>query len=187
MPRPRRGSEQAIDPRRAPIRWSTSWKAWSQRGTARCATHLNRPLFGKTGTTSGPTNVWFVGGTPDLIGGLYLGYDQPRPLGGYAQGATIAAPVFNQFAEVALEGPAQDAVPRRARASAWSGSIAARASGCTADARRQRHQGAVIWEAFKPESEPRRTGRIVRDPVAERGRTIVRSDSDFLAKAGGIY
>ena len=44
--------------------------------------------MGKTGTTSGPTDVWFVGGTPQMIGGLYIGYDSPRKLGGYAQGGT---------------------------------------------------------------------------------------------------
>ena len=69
-----------------------------QRGTATVLRDLNRPLFGKTGTTSGPTNVWFVGGTPDIVAGVYLGYDQPRPMGGYAQGGRIAAPIFKQLA-----------------------------------------------------------------------------------------
>ena len=53
-----------------------------QRGTAQTLRELNRPLLGKTGTTSGPTNVWFIGGSPDLIAGTYVGYDQPRPMGG---------------------------------------------------------------------------------------------------------
>jgi len=48
-------------------------------------------------------------------------------------------------------------------------------------------KASIIWEAFKPESEPRRSGRLVRDPVAEQGRIVVRSDSDFLRKSGGIY
>ncbi|HTI31920.1 MAG TPA: hypothetical protein VL405_07280, partial [Sphingomonas sp.] len=51
-----------------------------ERGTATVLRDLKRPLFGKTGTTSGPTNVWFVGGSPDLVGGLYLGYDVPRSI-----------------------------------------------------------------------------------------------------------
>ena len=42
-----------------------------QRGTATVLADLNRPLFGKTGTTNGPTNVWFVGGSPDLVAGVY--------------------------------------------------------------------------------------------------------------------
>ena len=68
-----------------------------QRGTATVLRDLNRPLFGKTGTTSGPTNVWFIGGNQEIVGGVYLGYDQPRSLGGYAKGGTIAAPIFKQL------------------------------------------------------------------------------------------
>ncbi|HTH27536.1 MAG TPA: transglycosylase domain-containing protein, partial [Sphingobium sp.] len=45
------------------------------RGTATVLADLNRPLFGKTGTTSGPTDVWFVGGSPDIVAGVYMGYD----------------------------------------------------------------------------------------------------------------
>src|SRR3546814_15566282 len=75
-----------------------------ERGTARTLRDLGRPMMGKTGTTTGPTDVWFIGGTPQMIGGLYLGYDNPRKLGGYAQGGTIAAPIFKAFAEKAYKG-----------------------------------------------------------------------------------
>ena len=75
-----------------------------QRGTATILRDLDRPLFGKTGTTTGPTNVWFIGGSPQLVAGLYLGFDQPRNMGGYAQGGSLAAPVFKQFARKAMEG-----------------------------------------------------------------------------------
>ena len=60
------------------------------RGTALTLADLKLPLFGKTGTTTGPTNVWFAGGSPDIVTAVYLGYDQPRSLGGYAQGGRIA-------------------------------------------------------------------------------------------------
>ena len=75
-----------------------------QRGTATILRDLDRPLFGKTGTTTGPTNVWFVGGSPHVVAGVYLGYDQPRNMGGYAQGGSLAAPIFKQFARQALAG-----------------------------------------------------------------------------------
>src|SRR3546814_9591277 len=75
-----------------------------ERGTARTLRDLGRPMMGKTGTTTGPTDVWFIGGTPQMIGGLYLGYDNPRKLGGYAQGGTIAAPIFKAFAEKEYKG-----------------------------------------------------------------------------------
>ena len=74
-----------------------------ERGTATVLRDLDRPMFGKTGTTSGPTNVWFVGGTPDVVAGVYIGYDQPRPMGHGAQGGRVAAPIFKQFAQVAFK------------------------------------------------------------------------------------
>ena len=73
------------------------------RGTATVLRDLNRPLFGKTGTTNGPTNVWFVGGTPDIVAGVYLGYDNPRPMGGWAQGGRISAPIWKEWALTALK------------------------------------------------------------------------------------
>ena len=74
-----------------------------QRGTATILRDLGRPLFGKTGTTSGPTNVWFIGGSQQVVAGVYMGFDQPRPMGGYAQGGTLAAPIFRQFARTAFK------------------------------------------------------------------------------------
>jgi penicillin-binding protein 1A len=145
---------------------------------------LDRPLFGKTGTTNGPTNVWFVGGTPDLVAGVYLGYDRPRSLGGAAQGGRIAAPVFKDFARVVLadapktpfiapEGIRMVRIDRRSGRrvyGTWPGDDP---------------KAAVIWEAFKPESEPR---RVVRPPsTIIGGPRAVRSDTDFLENEGGIY
>src|SRR3546814_14024354 len=72
------------------------------RGTAQRLRDLNRPLFGKTGTTSGPNDVWFIGGTPDIVAGGYVGYDQPRSLGGWAPGGRIAAPHSADFARATL-------------------------------------------------------------------------------------
>ncbi|MDX2182489.1 MAG: penicillin-binding transpeptidase domain-containing protein, partial [Gemmatimonadaceae bacterium] len=55
------------------------------------------PLAGKTGTTDDNTDVWFVGMTPDIVAGVWLGFDRPRALGGGVQGGTIAAPVFGRM------------------------------------------------------------------------------------------
>jgi membrane carboxypeptidase/penicillin-binding protein len=78
MPRPRIRQKQLMDPLTA-YQVVHILEGVVQRGTAQTLRELNRPLFGKTGTTTGPTNVWFVGGSPDLVAGVYLGYDQPRP------------------------------------------------------------------------------------------------------------
>ncbi|HEU5284880.1 MAG TPA: PBP1A family penicillin-binding protein, partial [Sphingomicrobium sp.] len=101
MPRPPVRTRQLLDPMAA-FQMVHILTGVVERGTATVLRDLDRPLFGKTGTTSGPTNVWFVGGTPDVVAGVYLGYDQPRSLGGYAQGGRIAAPIFKQWAKIAL-------------------------------------------------------------------------------------
>jgi penicillin-binding protein 1A len=69
------------------------------RGTgmaARAAAPPDVPMFGKTGTTNDAQDVWFVGATPDLVASVWLGYDQPRPLGKHASGGRLAAPVFGR-------------------------------------------------------------------------------------------
>ena len=165
-----------------------------QRGTATVLADLNRPLFGKTGTTNGPTNVWFVGGSPDLVAGVYIGYDKPRSLGGWAQGGRIAAPIWKAAMAPILEtmpktpfiappGIRMVAIDRRSGRrvyGAWP----------TNDAK-----PAVIWEAFKPESEPRRTIRKdeaetlakASDARAAATQRRQRNDADFLEGQGGIY
>jgi penicillin-binding protein 1A len=156
------------------------------RGTGMNLASLGRPLAGKTGTTSGPRDVWFVGGTQDLVAGLYMGYDTPRNLGGYAQGGTMAAPVWRQFGEAVL----QDApklpfvVPSGIRMVRIDRRTGKRVYGAWPAAEERR--SPTIWEAYKPESEPRRAvGNI--DPFAIDPRRRVRSDAEFLRNEGGIY
>ena len=54
---------------------------------------VGKPIAGKTGTTNEAKDLWFVGFSPDLVVGLYLGYDKPRSLGKTAQGGHTAAPI----------------------------------------------------------------------------------------------
>lgn len=79
-------------------------------GTGRAISALGRPLGGKTGTTNDYLDAWFMGFSPDLVAGVYVGYDSPRPLNGEA-GATAAAPIFKEFMGAALDG--QPVVPFR--------------------------------------------------------------------------
>lgn len=167
-----------------------------QRGTATILNDLQRPLFGKTGTTNGPTNVWFVGGSPDIVAGVYIGYDQPRSLGGWAQGGRVAAPIWKAAMAPVLEtmpktpfvapaGIRMVTIDRRSGKrvyGVWPGTDL---------------KPAVIWEAFKPETEPRRS---IRKEEAEAqakaadaraaaavSRSRQRNDADFLEGQGGIY
>ncbi len=203
MPRPVSGGNQIVDAMSA-YQMVHIAEGVIQRGTATVLRDLDRPMFGKTGTNTGPTDVWFIGGTPQMIGGLYIGYDTPRSLGGGAQGGTIAAPIFKAFAVKAYEG--MDKIPFRAPQGIRMVRID-RASGKPVFGAwpSDDPKAAVIWEAFKPESEPRRAVRrdmILPDPAAvaaaaaaakaraaaeaERQKEA-RRDSDFLQRQGGIY
>ncbi|HRW15433.1 penicillin-binding protein 1A [Amaricoccus sp.] len=84
------------------------------RGTSRVAVgSLGLNLAGKTGTTNDAKDVWYVGYSPRIAAGCYMGYDNPRPLGKSAFGGTLCAPIFAEFIKVALagQGPVTFPVP----------------------------------------------------------------------------
>ncbi|MEP3051646.1 MAG: transglycosylase domain-containing protein [Erythrobacter sp.] len=203
-PMPRFGlkGEQAMDARTA-FQTMHMLEGVVSRGTATVLNDLGLPLFGKTGTTTGPKDVWFVGGTQEIIAGAYVGFDTPRNMGGYAQGGTIAAPIvktliresrdrWSDLPAIAPAGVRMVRVDRRTGKrvfDAWP----------TNDPR-----SAVIWEAFKPDTEPERSTRqdeiaAKRDEILELIRTgrgqapvqeVESSDGqpeDFVEDQGGIY
>jgi len=140
------------------------------RGTATVLNPLGLPLFGKTGTTTGPKDVWFIGGTQAMIAGAYVGFDQPRNMGGYAYGGTIAAPIIKSLIEktrakwsdlpaVAPAGVRMVRVDRRSGKRVLDGWP-------TDDPR-----SAIIWEAFKPDTEPERYTR--QDAIAAKRNEIL--------------
>src|SRR5260370_37250884 len=73
-----------------------------QRGTGVSVRAVGKPLAGKTGTSSEARDTWFIGFSPDLAAGVFVGFDNPRTLGGREQGATAAAPLFREFMKSAL-------------------------------------------------------------------------------------
>ncbi len=79
-----------------------------ERGTAtavRKYVPARIPVAGKTGTTNGSTDVWFVGMTPEIVGAVWVGYDTPKPIaGGQAAGGTVAAPIFGRTVQAYYEG-----------------------------------------------------------------------------------
>jgi penicillin-binding protein 1A len=186
MPRPPVRARQAMDPMTA-YQTLHILEGVVQRGTATRLRDMNRPLFGKTGTTSGPTNVWFVGGSADLVAGVYIGYDQPRSLGGYAQGGNTAAPIWKEFAVKAMAD--MPVVPFRAPTGVRMMRVDRRSgrrvfSGWPTED----PKSAIIWEAFKPENEPKRPSRKEQLKIEEElSRPRPPSDSDFLQRQGGIY
>ncbi|MGH6917978.1 MAG: penicillin-binding transpeptidase domain-containing protein, partial [Geminicoccaceae bacterium] len=82
-----------------------------ERGTAVRARSIGKPIAGKTGTSDDSRDAWFIGFTPDLVLGVYVGFDQPKSLGREEQGASAALPIFVQVMTEALAD--QPATPFR--------------------------------------------------------------------------
>ena len=162
MPRLGQRGKQVLDPRTA-YQVVHMLEGVVTRGTAVVLRDLGLPLFGKTGTTTGPTNVWFAGGSQNIVGAVYIGFDQPRSLGGYVQGGTFAAPIFKQFVQgsrsrwssvpfVAPPGIHMVKVDRVSGKQVFAGNPT------------DEPKAAIIWEAFKADTEAKRTTR--RDELA---------------------
>jgi penicillin-binding protein 1A len=171
QPMPRFGikGEQAMDARTA-FQTMHMLEGVVERGTATVLNTLDLPLFGKTGTTTGPKDVWFVGGTQRIVAGAYVGFDQPRNMGGYAQGGTIAAPIikslirnsrdrWSDMPAVAPKGIRMVKVDRKSGKRVFSGKPG------------KGKEASVIWEAFKPDTEPPRETR--RDIIAAKRKEIL--------------
>jgi penicillin-binding protein 1A len=73
-------------------------------GTGQRARALGRPVAGKTGTTNDMKDAWFVGYVPQLVAGVWVGYDQERSLGAGGSGGQAAAPIWTEFMQRALSG-----------------------------------------------------------------------------------
>jgi len=95
--------EQVMDPVTA-YQITSMLQGVVQRGTAAAVSSLGRPLAGKTGTTNEYRSAWFVGYSPNLIVGVFIGFDDNRSLGEGETGATGPVPMFMDFMKVALEG-----------------------------------------------------------------------------------
>lgn len=95
--------DQVLDPMTA-YQITSMMEGVVQRGTAQILKSLDRPLAGKTGTSNDEKDAWFVGFTPDLVVGVFMGYDTPTSLGRGGTGGGLAAPVFKSFMEQALAG-----------------------------------------------------------------------------------
>ena len=80
-----------------------------ERGTGQAAKALGRPAAAKTGTTNDYSNAWFIGFTPHLATGVWVGYDRPRSLGKDETGSRVAVPIWTAFMKEALHGsPVED-------------------------------------------------------------------------------
>ena len=87
-----------VDPRLA-YQITSMMEGVIKRGTAKNLKDLNVPIAGKTGTTNQNKDAWFIGYTPDLVIGVYVGFDQPKSLGYKQTGSSVAVPIFKKFAK----------------------------------------------------------------------------------------
>ena len=170
--------EQVVDPVNA-YQIVSMMQGVVERGTAQRLARLGLPLAGKTGTTNDTFDAWFVGFSPDLAVGVYVGFDTPRTLGKDETGSSAAAPIFGQFMEEALSN---QVVPpfripegvRLVRVNPNTGLLA------------QAGEGG-IWEAFAPGTEPSRTASAsARRPAIPGGARSTNSATSGGA-VGGLY
>lgn len=94
--------EQVVDPLSA-YQMTSILEGVATRGTGARLNGLHRHVAGKTGTTNETKDAWFVGFTPDLVAGVYVGYDEPISLGRSETGAHSALPIFYDFMAEALK------------------------------------------------------------------------------------
>ena len=96
IPKIKNISEEVLDPKIA-YQITSMMEGVIQRGTARSLKDLKIPLAGKTGTTNDNKDAWFIGFTPDLVVGVYVGHDTPKNLGFKQTGSSVALPIFKDF------------------------------------------------------------------------------------------
>jgi penicillin-binding protein 1A len=126
-----------------------------ERGTGVRIREVGKPLAGKTGTSNESFDAWFVGFSPDLAVGVFVGYDTPRTMGAKETGSSVAVPIFRDFMSAVLKD--KPAIPFRVP----SGVRLVRVNAETGMLARPGDRN-VILEAFKPGTEPS-GDRIVLD------------------------
>jgi penicillin-binding protein 1A len=173
--------ERVLDPMTA-YQITSIMEGVVQRGTATVVKEVGKPIAGKTGTTNDEKDAWFIGFSPDLVVGVYLGYDKPRHLGRGATGGVLAAPIVRDFMKVALAD--KPAVPFRVPPGIKLIRIDAK-TGMRAGPGDQR----VILEAFKPGTAPPDNYSVVgvTDPDGRPIGVSPEADRAVRTGTGGLY
>src|SRR5690606_1809752 len=146
--------EQVLDPATA-YQIVSMLQGVVERGTGARIAAVGKPLAGKTGTSNDSKDTWFIGFAPDLAVGVFVGFDEPRSLGARETGSSAAAPIFKEIMARALAD--QPGTPFRIP----PGVKLVRVEAATGLPTYATGRG-VIWEAFKPGTEPRGE-RVVLD------------------------
>ena len=155
-----------------------------ERGTGRKMQALGKPVAGKTGTSNDERDAWFIGYTPDLAVGVYVGYDNPRPMGMKRTGGELAAPFVENFMEMALKNKpaAPFRVPRAIELIPINAVNGQRAIFGEKD---------VILEAFKPGDEPPSATSVIgetkkTESAEGEGVVLVPAEPSGRSASGGL-
>jgi penicillin-binding protein 1A len=173
--------EQVLDPMTA-YQITSIMEGVVKRGTATVVQEVGKPIAGKTGTTNDEKDAWFVGFSPDLVVGVFIGYDKPRPMGRGMTGGVLAAPIFTEFMKVALA----DAPPKEFQVPPGVELIPVdRRTGLRANGGGE----GVILEAFKPGTTPPSTYSIIgyQDSMGVPQTISPEADRAVATGTGGLY
>ena len=166
---------QVIDPLTA-FQMVSMMEGVVQNGTGRKIKALGKPFAGKTGTTNDSADAWFIGFSPDLAVGVFVGFDRRRSLGRFEEGSSVAVPIFRDFMkDVYADKPG---IPFRAPAGIRMVWVNAE----TGEPARPGDK-SVILEAFKPGTEPR-FGKL---SVLDGSLNAATTGSAVRKGTGGIY
>ena len=168
--------EQVLDPLTA-YQITSIMEGVIQRGTGQVIKSVGKHLAGKTGTTNDAKDLWFVGYSPDLTVGVFMGYDRPQSLGDSAQAALYTAPIFRDFMAMELKGKPD--IPFRVPPGIKLISVDARSG--------QRSSGSgSILEAFKPGTAPPE-GYAAGDASPRQLEAAPDADQAVGSGTGGLY
>ena len=148
-------SEQVMNPYTA-YQITSMMEGVVQRGTGKKVLAVGKPVAGKTGTSNEERDAWFIGFTPDLVVGTFVGFDVPKPMGKGRTGGELAAPIVADFMKLALKD--KPATPFRVPRAIELIPIDAKTG-----KRAIFGQPGVILEAFKPGDEPPDSTKIIGD------------------------
>ncbi len=174
-------SEQVLDPMTA-YQITSMMEGVVQRGTATSVRAVGRPVAGKTGTTNDERDAWFMGFSPNLTVGVFVGYDTPLPLGRGQTGGHVAAPIFTEFMKAALaDKPAVEfRVPEGIHLIPIDGRTGLRATAGSP---------GTILEAFKPGTAPPDNYSIIgyEGDMGAPGTVTPEADRAIMTGTGGLY
>jgi penicillin-binding protein 1A len=176
--------EQVLDPMTA-YQVTSMMQGVIIRGTAAGKIKLNTEVAGKTGTTNDEKDAWFVGYTPSLVAGMYVGFDTPVTLGRGATGGSIAAPIFNEFMQAATkdEAPEKFVIP--------AGMTMAAVDRKTGMAAQPGDPNSIV-EEFKPGTGPATSYSVIGGGETQLApeeilKTSPQANQAVTSGAGGLY